>query len=120
MFFNVFVFLQLFNEINARKLEKHEINVFKNFFNNPLFIVILIATFLIQIALAQFGGEAVKTIPLSALEIFICLIIGSSSLFFGFVFKTLIPSHIHVCKEGIEIGSFHYYWKGTKPEREAE
>lgn len=100
IFFNVFVFLQLFNEINARKLEKHEINVFKNFFNNPLFIVILIATFFIQISLAEFGGESVKTIPLSALENFLCLVIGSSSLFFGFVFKTLIPSHIHVCKDG--------------------
>ena len=111
------MFLQLFNEINARKLEKHEINVFKNFFNNPMFLLILVATFIIQMSLARFGGEAVKTIPLTFLENFICLIIGSSSLFFGFVFKTIIPSHIHYSKNGIEIGSFQYYWKGGKPHK---
>jgi len=32
IFFNVFVFLQLFNEINARKLKKNELNIFAGFF----------------------------------------------------------------------------------------
>lgn len=48
IFFHTFVLLQVFNEINARKLKESEINVFKNFFNNPLFIVILILTLSIQ------------------------------------------------------------------------
>ena len=109
------MFLQLFNQINARKLERNEINVFKNFFNNPMFILILIATFLIQMFLARFGGEVVKTIPLTFLENVLCLIIGSSSLLFGFVIKTILPSRIHFSKDGAEIGFLRYYWRGNKP-----
>ena len=48
IFFNVFVLLQIFNEINARKLKSNELNVFSNFFNNPLFLVIMISTLVIQ------------------------------------------------------------------------
>lgn len=43
MFFNTFVLLQLFNELNARKLKNVEVNVFADFFNNPLYILIGIA-----------------------------------------------------------------------------
>jgi Ca2+ transporting ATPase len=65
IFFNTFVLLQVFNEINSRKLKSEEINVFKNFFNNPLFLVILILTLVIQISVVEFGGEALKTVPLN-------------------------------------------------------
>ena len=44
IFFHIFVFLQLFNEINARKLKKSEINVFEGFFNNPLFLFVIFGT----------------------------------------------------------------------------
>jgi len=47
MFFNIFVFLQVFNEINARKLKSSEFNVFKGFFNNPLFLFVLVFTVVI-------------------------------------------------------------------------
>lgn len=36
--------MQIFNEINARKIKDKEINVFENFFNNPLFILIELLT----------------------------------------------------------------------------
>lgn len=45
--------LQIFNEINARKLKHDEINVFKNFFNNPLFIIILVANFIVQLSIIK-------------------------------------------------------------------
>lgn len=35
--FNTFVFMQVFNEINCRKLKSEELNVFKGFFNNWIF-----------------------------------------------------------------------------------
>ena len=44
MIFNTFVFMQIFNEINARKIKDKEFNVFENFFNNPLFLVIEVVT----------------------------------------------------------------------------
>jgi Ca2+ transporting ATPase len=40
--------MQIFNEINARKLGVKEYNVFSGFFNNPLFILILVSTMVVQ------------------------------------------------------------------------
>lgn len=47
MIFNTFVFLQVFNEINSRKLGKDEYNVFKGFFNNLLFLLIIVFTIVV-------------------------------------------------------------------------
>ena len=51
MIFNTFVFMQIFNEINARKIKDKEFNVFQNFFNNPLFLLIEVVTIAVQILL---------------------------------------------------------------------
>jgi len=40
--FQIFVFLQLFNQINARKIEEGELNVFTYFFSNAAFIIVWI------------------------------------------------------------------------------
>ena len=47
IFFNIFVYLQVFNEINSRKLKQEEKDVFEGFFNNPLFLYVLIGTILV-------------------------------------------------------------------------
>lgn len=119
MFFHVFVLLQIFNEINARKLKHEEINVFKNFFNNPLFILILVATFIVQFSIIKLGGKSLKTVELSLEENLICLLLGSLALFAGFVEKTILPSHLIVSIYGIEIGSSKLYWKKPPVESEA-
>ena len=40
IFFNIFVFMQVFNSINARKLQKDELNVFTGIMGNWLYILI--------------------------------------------------------------------------------
>lgn len=100
MFFNIFVLMQLFNMINARKLQQHEINVFKNFFNNPLFLGILVATFIVQFSLMAFGGSAIRTVPLNFQENLLCFIIASMSLFASFLFKLILPNNIQVSDRG--------------------
>lgn len=49
--FNTFIFMQVFNNINCRKIGDKEFNVFANFFNNPLFFVIISVTVVVQILL---------------------------------------------------------------------
>uniref|UniRef100_A0A8C1YEH1 Calcium-transporting ATPase n=1 Tax=Cyprinus carpio TaxID=7962 RepID=A0A8C1YEH1_CYPCA len=56
--FNTFVMMQLFNEINARKIHG-ERNVFDGIFRNPIFCSIVLATFVIQV---------ISTIPNSKLR----------------------------------------------------
>lgn len=50
--FNTFVMMQLFNEINARKIHG-ERNVFDGIFKNPIFCSIVFGTFAIQVKDAQ-------------------------------------------------------------------
>lgn len=86
--------MQIFNEINARKLKETEINVFENFFNNPLFLIILLITLVVQISCVQFGGQSLRTVPLTLNEHLICMGIGATPVLFAPLFKVIVPSSI--------------------------
>ena len=85
--FQAFVFMQLFNQINARKLEQDENNVFKGMFDNYLFVCVMIFTFVMQMILVEFGGRAVKTFPLSIGQNIFCIILGLGELIWHPVIK---------------------------------
>lgn len=91
MIFNAFVFMQIFNEINARKLGDREFNVFQGFFNNLLFLWIVLATIAIQYCMVQYGGASVRTTPLTTEQHLICLAIGMFSLIQGVIVKLVLP-----------------------------
>lgn len=59
IFFQAFVLMQVFNEFNSRKLERNEYNIFVGLFNNFLFWMIIILTFIVQYLLVGFGGAYV-------------------------------------------------------------
>ena len=83
--------MQIFNEINARKLGVKEFNVFSGFFNNPLFLLILVGTMIVQYLLVQYGGSPVRTIPLTQDQHLICIAIGAGSLIWGVIVKLFLP-----------------------------
>lgn len=91
LIFHTFVFMQVFNEINARKLGIKEYNVFKGFFNNFMFLFIIIITIVVQIVLVQYGGQPTRTSPLSWEQHVMCIVIGMFSIVQGFIVKALIP-----------------------------
>jgi len=84
--FNAFVWCQLFNELNCRKIAQ-EINIFKGMFNNVLFVGIFIGTAVIQFLFVQFGGDFSKTTELNFGEWMICLAIGVVSLVIGLALR---------------------------------
>lgn len=49
--FNTFVMMQLFNEINSRKVHG-ERNVFAGITHNPVFLIIMAGTFVVQVSIA--------------------------------------------------------------------
>jgi len=63
--FNTFVFLQLFNQINARKVY-HEWNVFGGLVSNKLFMGIWVLEVAIKVVFVEFGGRFCRTQSLSA------------------------------------------------------
>lgn len=57
--FNIFVMMQIFNFINARKIHD-EFNTFSNISKSPLFIIIVIVIFILQIIILTFGNIAFR------------------------------------------------------------
>eukprot|EP01091_Cochliopodium_minus_P014751 TRINITY_DN505_c0_g1_i1.p1 TRINITY_DN505_c0_g1~~TRINITY_DN505_c0_g1_i1.p1 ORF type:complete len:1009 (-),score=313.19 TRINITY_DN505_c0_g1_i1:89-3070(-) len=89
LIFNTFVWCQIFNEFNARKLG-NELNVFVGLFGNTIFVGVLIFTVTVQILIVQFAGRFASCVPLSFTQWVACVFIGSSSVPVGFLLR-LIP-----------------------------
>ena len=83
--FNAFVFCQLFNEVNARKLE--EKNVFKGIFTSWLFLGIVGLSIVFQVIIVQFLNKFASTVGLDLKYWLISVLIGSVSWPLAFVIK---------------------------------
>lgn len=113
-FFNVFVFLQVFNFINARVLRKTEVNPFQNICSNPIFWLMVAITVVGQIIFVEFFGKPVKCTPLPLHMHIISIAIGSLAMVFAFIEKQIpdeylpFPMIIHekeeVTKESVTKG----------------
>ncbi|XP_077373858.1 plasma membrane calcium-transporting ATPase 1-like [Festucalex cinctus] len=82
MVFNTFVLMQIFNELNARKIHG-ERNVFDGVLDNPIFCSIVAGTFLVQVLIVQFGGKPFSCVSLSAEQWLWCVFLGFGSLLWG-------------------------------------
>ncbi|XP_029133669.2 plasma membrane calcium-transporting ATPase 1 isoform X2 [Labrus bergylta] len=80
--FNTFVLMQIFNELNARKIHG-ERNVFEGVFNNPIFCSIVLGTFVIQFVIVQFGGKPFSCVRLNIEQWLWCTFLGLGSLLWG-------------------------------------
>ncbi|XP_005950708.2 plasma membrane calcium-transporting ATPase 3b [Haplochromis burtoni] len=91
--FNTFVLMQLFNEINARKIHG-ERNVFDGIFSNPIFCSIVLGTFAVQIVIVQFGGKPFSCQPLDLEKWMWCVFLGLGELVWGQVIATVPNSRL--------------------------
>jgi len=90
--FNTFVLCQVWNELNARRLE-NELNILHNITTNYIFIGVIVFTVLVQAIIVQVGGAATQTSPLSLKQWAFCLAIGFAELIWGFLLKAIpIPA----------------------------
>lgn len=76
--FHTFVFLQIFNEINCRKIGKNDFNVFESFFHNWYFIGVIAGTFATQILACHFFPGFTGTVALTRGEWGACIAVGST------------------------------------------
>ncbi|CAB1336353.1 unnamed protein product [Coregonus sp. 'balchen'] len=88
--FNTFVLMQLFNEINARKIHG-ERNVFDGIFHNPIFCSIFV--------IVQFGGKPFSCTPLNVEQWLWCLLVGVGELLWGQLITTVPTSRLPCLKE---------------------
>eukprot|EP01117_Protostelium_nocturnum_P020226 TRINITY_DN8_c1_g1_i1.p1 TRINITY_DN8_c1_g1~~TRINITY_DN8_c1_g1_i1.p1 ORF type:complete len:1040 (-),score=452.43 TRINITY_DN8_c1_g1_i1:165-3284(-) len=101
--FNTFVFCQLFNEINARRLG-NELNVFAHFFSNWIYIGIWVFTAGVQVLLITFGEAIAETRPLTLKQWAFCLAVASMELPFGLLLKVIPVPEEKSGAEGAQSG----------------
>jgi len=90
--FNTFVFLQIFNYINCRKVGERDFNVLEKFFHNKFFLGILLFTFSFQYILTNIFSSIAGCLPLEKGEWGACLVVGSTPLLISVLLK-LTPGH---------------------------
>eukprot|EP01121_Diplochlamys_sp_Union-15-3_P013197 TRINITY_DN4057_c0_g1_i5.p1 TRINITY_DN4057_c0_g1~~TRINITY_DN4057_c0_g1_i5.p1 ORF type:complete len:646 (-),score=121.13 TRINITY_DN4057_c0_g1_i5:46-1914(-) len=100
--FNTFVFCQIFNEFNARKIDD-TFNVFSGLFSkegfNWIFCLIVVITVIVQILFVTFGDKFTSTTKLSIAQWFACVAIGFVTIPLGFLFR-LIPVPLEKFEKG--------------------
>uniref|UniRef100_A0A672SQT8 Calcium-transporting ATPase n=1 Tax=Sinocyclocheilus grahami TaxID=75366 RepID=A0A672SQT8_SINGR len=89
--FNVFVMMQLFNEINARKIHG-ERNVFEGIYRNPIFCFSCGLFLCSIIIIVQFGGKPFSCTALTIDQWLWCIFIGVGELLWG-QFISAVPTH---------------------------
>ncbi|XP_075926875.1 plasma membrane calcium-transporting ATPase 2-like isoform X2 [Petromyzon marinus] len=112
--FNTFVLMQLFNEINARKIHG-ERNVFEGIYRNPIFCSIVVGTFIIQIVIVQFGGKPFSCTGLKFDQWLWCIFLSLGELLWGQLISSIPTAHLHFLKE-----AGHGTHKDDIPEDEEE
>jgi len=117
MIFNTFVIMQVFNEINARRL-KDELNVFENLLPclvsrvdrgngdvkegkvNWIFVHIWWGTLVVQVVMVQYISFFFKCEPLNATQWLWCIVLGCGALPWGIAMRFLLkPSAFAVLEE---------------------
>ena len=81
--------MQLFNQINARKIEKGENNVFSGMFDNWMFIAVLVVTITVQMAMVELSGQTAKCYPLNLDQNLWALLFGFIEIPFALLLKQM-------------------------------
>ncbi|RKO97260.1 hypothetical protein CXG81DRAFT_11701, partial [Caulochytrium protostelioides] len=88
LIFNIFVFCQVFNEINCRSIT-HDTNVFRGMFKNRIFLGIIIFTTGAQAIIVELGGRVFDTVELGGKGWGISIALGFGSLPLGWLVRQL-------------------------------
>lgn len=86
--FNTFVFCQLFNELNCRKIN-NELNILENIHHSYLFIIIVAFSAIVQVLIVFFGGAAMQTVPLQWYQWLLSVGIGALCIPYGLLCRFL-------------------------------
>ncbi|KAK7927668.1 Calcium-transporting ATPase 2 [Apiospora marii] len=86
MVFNTFVWMQIFNEFNNRRLD-NKFNIFEGVLRNKFFIVINCIMVAAQIAIIFVGGAAFSITPINGTQWAICIVLALVTLPWAIVIR---------------------------------
>jgi magnesium-transporting ATPase (P-type) len=89
--YNTFVFLQLFNMINCRKIGKKDFNVFEEFFHNMYFLVLFVFIAVVQYLQSNiaFFSSITNCEYMERSEWGSCIAVGSTTLLISALIKVI-------------------------------
>ncbi|KAF1775719.1 P-type ATPase, cytoplasmic domain N [Phytophthora cactorum] len=100
--FNTFVWAQLFNELNCRKIHD-EINIFSGITKNRVFLYVCVLQVAMQYVMVQHTGDWFKCKPLDVGQWFACIAMGFVSMPLGLALRSIsmknAPSWMAICRE---------------------
>jgi magnesium-transporting ATPase (P-type) len=82
LLFNVFVWMQIWNEFNCRSVRFHR-NPFRGLFESRTFLGIVAVIVLLQVLLIEFGGPVFSTVALGYRDWLISIGLGATTLVVG-------------------------------------
>ncbi|KAK3904170.1 hypothetical protein C8A05DRAFT_32058 [Staphylotrichum tortipilum] len=97
--FNTFVWLQIFNELNNRRLD-NKLNIFEGITRNYFFLVINLIMVGGQVLIIFVGGEAFKIVPLNGKEWGLSIGLGAISLPWGALIRNFPDEWVPVPPKG--------------------
>lgn len=86
--FNVFVYCQAFNLLNARVVNKND-SLISGVLDSKLFLIIMFGIIIFEFILVQFFSDFFASVPLSMKEHIIGLVIGFGCTQFGCLFRSM-------------------------------
>jgi Ca2+-transporting ATPase len=86
MVFNTFVWMQIFNEFNNRRLD-NKLNIFAGIHRNWFFIGINCIMVGAQVAIIYVGGKAFSITPINSVQWAICIVLAALSLPMGVLIR---------------------------------
>ena len=86
--FNMFVWLQLFAKLHARKIHD-EVNIFEGLLESKMALLVIFLIIIGQILIVEFGGDLMVTTALSADQWLMCIVLGATSLPIGWVSRVI-------------------------------
>ncbi len=89
-FFGLFIFIDIFNSLNART---SRLNLLANIWQNKVFILIMTFIVFVQIILIYYGGALFRTSGLTFKEFIIMLVFASSVVPIDFLRKLIYKKH---------------------------
>ena len=92
LLFNTFIYLHMFNQINCRKIQNDQFNVFSHILNNCYFLVTFSSIVVFQYFFVNWGGKLTRCAELKGEQHAFCVLIGSTSLIASFALKLLPTS----------------------------
>lgn len=92
--FYSFILMNLFNQINCRNLDQHNINAFDKIWTNLVFIIVLILEFVVSMAMIRGGAnplvsKIIGTAAITENQHIVCWCLGVSVLVVNIIIKKI-------------------------------